>query len=156
MRNRIEILRAHIDKLVASKKRGNLWYVERHMFSVSTFAAMIALKRGLDPEIATMIGLLHDISTLLTDDPGNHAALGCLTAQEILDQLDIVSAEERNTICTAIKNHSLKHMLHEPYSELAKDADVMSHYFFNISFPPDEREKKRIAQILAEFGINTQ
>jgi HD domain. len=63
MKNRVEILRGFLDDLMMNKQRGELWFVERYMFAVSNFAAMIALKRNLNPEIAAMIGLLHDIHT---------------------------------------------------------------------------------------------
>lgn len=78
------------------------------MFSVSNFAAMLALKRGLDAELATMIGLLHDIHTLLADDATNHATLSSVKAKEILAELNIVNAEEMQIIVTAIDNHSAK------------------------------------------------
>lgn len=153
MENKVEKLRSAIDELVGNKTQGELWFVERHMFSVSHFAAMIALKRSLDPEIAVMIGLLHDIHTVLTDNPKNHAEFSGLKAKEILSSLKIVSDEELEIICNAIKNHSSKAMVHDAYSELAKDADVLSHYFFNTSLPVAEKEKIRLEKLMAEFGI---
>ena len=154
MENRIETLRTFIDELLKNKKRGNLWFVERHMYSVSTFAAMIAKKRNLNPEISTIIGLLHDIHTLLADDSVNHAALGCLKAKEMLIELNIVSDEELEIISCAIKNHSAKAIVHDVYSELIKDADVMSHYFFNTSLSVVEGEKERLESLFHEFGLN--
>jgi len=108
MDNRIEILRNYIDKSVKNKEPGSFWFVERHTAIVSSFSAMLAKKRALNTEIATMIGLLHDIHTLLADDPHNHAELGSLKAKEILSESNIVSSEELEIISTAIKNHSSK------------------------------------------------
>ena len=125
------------------------------MFSVSNFAAMLAVKRGLNSEIAVIIGLLHDIHTLLTDNPNDHAEFGSLKAREILLNLKIVSNDELEIICNAIRNHSSKNIIQDTYSELAKDADVLSHYFANTSLPVIENEEVRLEKLLDEFAINS-
>jgi len=153
MKNRIEILRDYIDELIKDKGRGDFYFVERHMFAVSNFAAVLAMKRGLDIEIALIIGLLHDIHTLLADDSENHAELGSLKARDILSELEIVSDEELEVICTAIKNHSTKGEIHDEYSELAKDADVLNHYFANPALPYVERGNERLERIITELGL---
>ena len=153
MDNRIEILRNYIDKSVKNKEPGSFWFVERHTAIVSSFSAMLAKKRALNTEIATMIGLLHDIHTLLADDPYNHAELGSLKAKEILSELNIVSSEELEIISTAIKNHSSKTSINDDYSELIKDADVLSHYFHDISLPIAKKEKERLEKLLDELDL---
>jgi len=153
MENRVEILRNHIDELIKSKERGEFYFIERHVHVVSNFAAMLAMKRDLDIEIALIIGLLHDIHTLLEDDPDNHAVLGSLKARDILSELKIVSDEELEIICTAIKNHTTKKLVHDEYSELAKDADLLNHYFGNPSAPYVERGNERLERLIAELGL---
>lgn len=153
MENRIEVLRSHLDALSAAKERGPYWFVDRHMFAVSGFAALLAQKRGLDPELSAMIGLLHDIHTLLTDSPKNHAAAGARRAGEILDELGIVTVQEREIICTAIRNHSSKGCVQDAYSELIKDADVLGHAFFNPLIPVEKQEEARFLQLKAELGL---
>ena len=150
MKNRIELLQRHIDMITEGGSR----FVERHMHSVANFSAMLAQKRGLNDELATMIGMLHDIHTLLTSDPENHAEHGSLKAREILDELGILSACETDTICTAVKNHSSKVLVQDAYSELIKDADVLSHYFFNVTALVAEHEKTRIAALKEELGLS--
>lgn len=154
MENNIEKLRSFIDELISKNGRGKLWFVERHMFSVSNFAAMIAMKRNLDSQIATIIGLMHDIHTILTDNPVNHAEFSSLKSREILSELKIVSDAELQIICNAIKNHSLKNLVHDEYSEIIKDADVLSHYFYNTSLPVVEDERVRLKKIMVEFGLS--
>ena len=153
MRNRIEILRSHIDNLSDDSVDGGSCFIESHMLSVSNFAAMIAMKRGLDPEIATMIGLLHDIHPLLTGDYTEHAKQGSLLAEEILSKLNITTQEETELICTAVRYHSKKRSVHDAYSELIKDADVLSHCFYNISFPALEKDQARFEALKKEFGL---
>jgi len=165
MENRVEILRKYIDKLTENKVRGKYWFVERHMYTVSQFAAMLALKRGLSPEIAIMAGLLHDIHTLLTDDPKDHAKHGAAKAKEILTELNIVSNEEKSMICSAIKNHSAKGTAHSGYTQTLKDADTLSHYFHNPSLdflddgkknPAYEFEKMIIVKLFDELELNRE
>jgi len=123
------------------------------MYAVSIFAAMLADKRGLDSELATMIGLLHDIYPLLTGDTENHAKNGSILAREILTDLDIVDDEELDIICTAVKYHSKKRAVHDEYSELAKDADVLSHYYHDISWPILEKDHARLEALKVELGL---
>ena len=155
MENRIEALRAYLDGLVQSHPRGALWFVDRHMFAVSNYAALLAMKRGLDVEMATMIGLLHDIHTLLTDQPANHAALSSMKAGEMLGTLGIVTPEEREVIVRAIRNHSDKQAVDDAYSELAKDADVLAHYFFNVTLPVPPAECQRLEVLLRDWGLDS-
>jgi len=156
MEHRIEKLRKHIDELIQDKQRGSLWFIDRHMLAVSSFAAMLAVKRKLNAELATMIGLLHDIHMLLTDDRQDHAIRGSLKAREILSALNIVSDEELELICTAIQHHSTKNEIHDVYSELIKDADVLSHHFFNTSLPIVEGEEIRLEKLFDEIGLRPQ
>ena len=154
MNNRIEILRSYIEQLTNTEKRAESWHVEKHMLVVSNFSPMIALKRGLDPEIATMVAFLHDLHTLLTGNSTNHAKFSSMLAREILTELSIVTEDEMDTICEAIKNHSTKREIHDPYSEIIKDADVLSHYFQNVSLPIAEKDEMRLEALVNEFGLH--
>jgi len=153
MENRVEILRGFIDALIANKERGKYWYKEGHLHAVSCFTAMYAIKRNLDSELAVMIGLLHDIHTLLADDSTNHAELSSLKARDILSSLKIVSDEELEIVCNAIKNHSSKDIIHDEYSELIKDADLSNNYFFNPSVPHVERGNARLEKLFDELDL---
>ena len=161
MENRVEVLRTYIDKLIENKEKGKYWCLARHMYAVSQFAAMLAIKRGLNPEIAIMTGLLHDIYTLLTDNHDDHANLGAIKAKEILTELKITTPEETSMICNAIKNHSSKGTAHSGYSQTLKDADVLSHYFHNPSLGLEtigkqnyEIEKMILTKLFDELELN--
>ena len=39
-----------------------------HLYGVAGNAALLAIRRSLDPELATVAGLLHDISTYATGE----------------------------------------------------------------------------------------
>ena len=160
MKNRLEVLRSKIDELISETGAyaGDFY---THLYSVSKFAALLALKRGLDPEIAQASGMLHDIYQVTDGTTEQHGARGAIIAEKILRELGLYSDEEIETIKTAIHWHSKKRKFHGPYEELLKDADVMSHYFYNTDFPIKymgmfphlEKGRARYESILKELGI---
>jgi len=156
MINRIEQLRCQIDDLSEEQCHSDSWarFYLPHMYAVSNFALMIAEKRGLDPELAAMIGLLHDIHSLLTQSTEKHAKYGSELAREILAEMNLVGEEEMDIICTAIKNHSKKRSVHDEYSELAKDADVLSHYYHDGFCPAIEKDRARLEALNLEFELD--
>ena len=160
MRNRLEALRFKVDDLILeSGERAGEFF--SHLYSVSKFAALLALKRGLNPEIAQAAGMLHDIYQVTAGTSGQHGAKGAIVAEEILRNLGLYSDEEIEIITTAIHWHSKKRKFHGPYDELLKDADVMCHFFYNTDFPKNhlhlfphlEKGKARYESLLLELGI---
>ena len=161
MKNRLEILRSKVDNLIMENGAyaGEFF---THLYSVSMFGAMLALKRGLDPEIAATCGMLHDIYQVTAGTTEQHAVRGAKVAEEILKQMGLYSDEEITTITTAIHWHNKKRKVHGPYEELLKDADVMCHFFYNTDFPANylnlfphlEKGKARYDSLLMELGIN--
>ena len=45
-----------------------------------------------------------------------------------------------------------KNKKHDPYDEVLKDADVMSHCLYNFDFPIAKHEKERLNNILVELN----
>jgi len=153
---RVELLQSRIDLLAAEQGHGSWWdsWYLQHMQAVARFAAMIAERRGLDAELATMIGLLHDIHSLLTGNTEKHAKHGSELARKILTEMELASEEEKEIICTAIRYHSKKQSLHDEYSELAKDADVLSHYYHDGMCPAIEKDRERLEALNREFELS--
>lgn len=114
---------------------------------------MIALKRNLDPEIASAIGMLHDISSYITNDPADHAKYSSIEAEKILAGSGLFNKNEIKIIVPAIYNHSDKEAIHDEYDELIKDADVLQHYLYNISMPVMENRKQRLSGLRKEFNF---
>jgi len=152
--NRIEELRIFIDKTVSNVKNDELrrhGYV--HLYGVSQFCAMIALKRNQDVELATMAGMLHDLYTYKMMDSKGHAKKGSLLAKEILDSLKLTTSVETEIICSAILKHSDKKSRHSDFTEVLVDADVLQHYLYNVSLPIIEKDSERLASLMDEFGL---
>lgn len=151
MENRLEILRVEMDKLIMASPRPRNYF--SHLYCVSHFCTLLALKRELNVELATTCGMLHDISNVTGNGGDNHALKGAEEAEEFLRTVNLYSDDEIEIITTAISRHSEKNVVHGPYDELLKDADVMSHCFYNHDFPVAEWEMARYKNLLAEFGI---
>jgi len=155
MENRLETLRVEIDKLIYEKQPAKVRFYIEHLYSVARYCSLLALKRNLNQEIAMISGMLHDIANVNGDGGSDkHAIKGAKQAKELLKATNQYNDDEIETITTAIARHSDKHIIHEPYDELLKDADVMSHCFYNPDFLISEWEAKRYKNILDEFGCN--
>jgi hypothetical protein len=152
--NRIERLREIIDDILYDQPD----VVERrcgfvHLYGVAQAAALLALQRGLDPELATVAGMLHDIDSYRTAPGPNHATRSADQARQILLEAGSFAAEEMDAICAAVRHHSDKGAVHAPLDELLKDADVWQHYLYNVTLPPHEGHGQRRDALRREFSV---
>lgn len=100
----------------------------RHTRSVEENAVSLAVKRGLDSDVASLIAVLHDMGRIKNGIYGKgHAAEGAVIAKTILTKFN-VSKKHISVICRAISNHSKKRKIQDEYSELIKDADSMTRF----------------------------
>jgi uncharacterized protein len=124
-----------------------------HLYGVSQSSALLALVRGLDAELCTIAGMLHDLATYQTADPTDHGRRSAVLAQQILTDLDCFAEGEIATICGAIAHHRIKDQVHDAYDELLKDADVLQHTLYNTQLPPIGKGRARLTPLWAELGI---
>jgi len=153
--NRIEILREYIDEILLNmtdSEERRCAYL--HLYGVSQFCTLIALKRKENAELATMAGMLHDIYSYAKMDAKDHAHKGAILAKQILISLSITNEDETKLICDAIYNHSEKEVLHSDFSEVLIDADVLQHCLYNPMFEIRSYEKNRYEKLKLEFGIS--
>lgn len=150
--NRLELVRNEIDTILQQQENEQErrdGYV--HLYGVAQNCSLLAIKRKLDVEIGTIIGLLHDIYTYKFEYVKDHALLGATEAENLLRDLEMFSEEEIEIIRTAISHHSDKKMIHDPYSEMLKDADVLQNSLYNTSF--EVKHRKRVKQAYKDLGI---
>ena len=124
-----------------------------HLYGVSLAATMVAKKRGLDPEIASMAAMLHDLHAYKTGSYDDHAHKGAELAREILDGLALTTPEETDAICSAIYHHDDKLVTDAPMDEVLKDADVIHHCMNDLSKAVKEKEQARFDALCKEFGM---
>ena len=152
MENRLEILRVEMDKLIMASRHPRAYF--SHLYCVSHFCTLLALRRNLNAELAATSGMLHDIANVKGNGGDNHVLKGAEEAEALLKTINLYNDEEIKTIITAISRHSDKHAIHEPFDELLKDADVMSHCLYNHDFPVQDFEIARYKSILLELGCS--
>ncbi|MBP3803966.1 MAG: HD domain-containing protein [Oribacterium sp.] len=152
--SRLKDLRKYIDKKLnkmedEDKRTGAI----AHLYGVSLAAQMIAKKRGLDPELAAMAAMLHDMHAYKTGSYDDHAHLGADYARNVLTKLELTTPEETDIICSAIYHHDDKLNIDGPMDEALKDADVIHHCMNDFSKPVKEKEQTRFDSLMKEFGI---
>lgn len=133
-----------------------------HMYSSSQLAKLLALKRGLDIELAGIALALHDIGAVMTKKRKNHAKMAEPYVREIIDKynsrvtdggtLAEIKEEEVEYITKAIINHSNKEEhTDDPLVELVKDVDVLDRYLHGIK--TEGAYMKRCVNVFNELGI---
>jgi HD superfamily phosphodiesterase len=151
--DRLERVRQAVDEMLNRQTDS----VERrcgyvHLYGVSATCALLALKRGLDAQLAAVAGMLHDFSTYQRGDPTDHDRHSAREARRLLTELGGFAPQEIDTICQAILHHRSKGEAHGPMDELLKDADVLQHFLYNPGFKQQANEEPRIEAALAELG----
>ena len=153
--NRLELVRIEIDSILMNQENVN----ERpegyiHLYGVAQNCTLLAIKRGLDVELCTIIGMLHDIYTYKIGYAKEHALLGAIEAENILRDLEIFNDDEIEIVTNAIRHHSDKKTVHDNYSELIKDADVLQDSLYNTTF--EIKHRKRLKKTYKNLGIKVK
>ncbi len=107
-----------------------------HMFSSSQLAKIYALKHSLNPELSSIIAILHDIAVVNGKFRKNHDSLAKpYVIEEINDfnsayEKDLnITEEEISIILMAISTHSQKDIYTDNlYSEMLKNVDSLDRF----------------------------
>mgnify|MGYP002627299940 FL=1 len=152
--SRLKELRKHVDaelnKMEDEEKRNSAIV---HLYGVSLAATMIAKKRGMNWEIASMAAMLHDLYAYKTGSYDDHAHKGAELAGKILKELKLTDESETEMICSAIYHHDDKLVTDGPMDEVLKDADVIHHCMNDMSKDIKEKEQARFDNLCKEFGM---
>ena len=92
-----KVVDAELNKMENPDKRNG---AVNHLYGVSLAATMIAKKRGLDPELAAMAAMMHDLAAYKSGSYDDHAHRGAELARGILEELGLTGAEETITTMT--------------------------------------------------------
>lgn len=124
-----------------------------HLYGVTAFAAMLAMKRGLNQELAAIAGLLHYYyfyKTGINDFPGPNSSEA---VRPLLRDMNILSKEEQITILQAIFYQGDRSRIHGPYEEIVKDACILHVYFQNTGRNAAQQDALRLRNVLQELAI---
>ncbi len=146
-----KVVEKKLNKMEDEEKRNG---AVNHLYGVSLAATLIAKKRGLDPELAAISAMLHDLYAYKSGSYDDHAHKGAELARHILEKQDFMTEAEIDIICSAIYHHDDKASIDSPMDEVLKDADVMHHVMNDLSKPVKEKEAKRYENLCLEFGLN--
>jgi len=157
--NRIDKVREAITDLLFERiNMRNRLITHTHLTSVALLCGLIAKKRGADIELAVMTGLLHDLYSFVTEgvppleDKVAKSNKDADVAREILDRLDITTANETDVICKAVCYRGTGD--YSDLGEILLDANLLQHAYHNPLLPIKYGEK-RVVELLTEFGISS-
>lgn len=142
--NRYEQLKAIFYQTIEDKCFGI--YKEKayfHSIQVSMLCMLYAKEQNLDIELAAIIGLFHDYSQFINHTSFNHASMSSEMMMKLLQDAEFTQ-KEIQIITTAIRLHSDKGKIHDVYSELIKDADIVAKYYEDPNTIFKEYEKERL------------
>jgi hypothetical protein len=158
---RVAVIRTIIDGLIermTPEKNNDITELKRfeiiRSYGTSAFTSFLALKRGLNPELAAIIGLLLDIGRIVhqaNDDL--KSTIGALEAERILRKTGRFSEAEISTICGAIRSQNSIGLKENPYEELLKDSALIESYLRNFDSNLNGDQQNRLTALLGEFGM---
>lgn len=124
-----------------------------HLHGVSLAAVIIAKRRGENPELAAIAGLLHDMYAYTSGSYDEHAHKGAEYARRLLTDMKITTDAETEVICSAIWHHDSKAQIDSPMDEVLKDADVMHHSLGDPTKDVKAHELERYNKLCEEFEL---
>ena len=131
-----------------------------HMYSSSQIAKILAIRRGLDPELAGIAAALHDMGVVMTKKHQGHAQAGRKYIDDFAERynanagmkLPRITEEERDQVVRAIVHHSEKEIdSTDPFVELLKDADSFDRYLHGVK--TEGAHLERCKKVIEELGI---
>jgi len=124
-----------------------------HSYGVSQCCALLGAKRGLDLELATVIGLLHDAYSYKTGFTAWHSHNGAEMARVAFKRslAGLFSEDEQIIMESAIFHHSDKEHVHDVYDELLKDSDILQHLPFETTY--GWANGQRLLRVMREFSL---
>lgn len=114
--NRITKIQTYMDGVFAGMHDGGSRVVAySHTCGVAELCALLAAKRGLDGELARIIGLLHDVYIWRTDVSRLHAVNGAELLRVALkyELAGLFTETERTLILSAVYHHTDKSHVHD-------------------------------------------
>lgn len=131
-----------------------------HMYSSSQLAKLLAMRRGIEPELAGIAAALHDIGVVMTKKHEGHAEAAEKYVYEFIEKYNVesgikllpVAKEEMEKVVKAIAKHSDKEAnSNDPFVELLKDVDSLDGYLHGVKAEGTRLERCKIA--MEELGI---
>ena len=104
--NRMEKVREKVDDILlhmSDSQERRCAYV--HLYGVAQACALLAVRRGVEAELAVIAGMLHDLHAYAAMDARDHAPKSAEMARTLLQELGSFREDEIAAVCTAIAQH---------------------------------------------------
>lgn len=125
------------------------YYEKVHAIGTGKIGYLLALQRGVDPELAAAACSCHDYGRIVTGKQEDHAKAGYAPVREFLAGTGLYTEKEIETIATAVRNHSNKSEIGTPIEEIVKDADVLDFHQCGHRMPRQEQQDRLDAMLAA-------
>ena len=134
-----------------------------HMYSSSQLAKLLAIRRGIDPELAGIAAALHDIGVVMTKKHEGHADAARPYVHDFVERYNRetgmkhanVTEKETEAIVKAVILHSEKDSnSNDPFVELLRDVDSIDAYLHGVEIEGGRLE--RCKRVMKELGIEMQ
>ncbi len=147
------VVQAYVDEIFSHMDKNKRITSYHHTGGVAQFCALLAEKRGLDSETASICGLLHDVYLPKSGKRILHAVNGAeMVRVAFKHELNgLFSDEEQMLIRSAIFHHSDKAHIHDAYEEVLKDADLLQHWLWETV--KERQASPRIVNLQKELGL---
>lgn len=137
---------------VDMERRHPLDWEIMHMAGSASIGHLLALKRGVNPELAAAACSIHDYGRIITGTQEDHAYIAYEPVKKLLNETNIFSEEEIEKLAQAARKHSDKDREDSPLEEIVKDADILDCYQYNIPMRRPE-QKKRLENLFKELSL---
>lgn len=154
MTERVERVRTYANNILGGiEDAGARRFACTHSYGVTQYCALLAAARGLNVELAIIIGLTHDVYRFRTGVAPQHSQNGTEMIRVAFkyDLEGLFSEGEQTIIKSAIYHHSEKRYVHDEYDELIKDCDVLEHLPFVRTY--GRVEARRLQAVMNELSL---
>lgn len=163
-----KVERKVMEMIITSKIRDNqredsIVFALMHAAGCMQIGRVLAQKRKLNVDIASVASMIHDIYVIVTGKYKDHGKLGAPIAEKLLEEIGGFSDKEISTVKEAIAHHSEKEINSgNPYIELVKDVDAFdcalyknAEGFYRLHKSADifKEYVKRMKKVRQELGL---
>ncbi len=155
--NRIEKVKLYVIGIISGiHDEGEKASAYAHTYGVAACCSLLAARRGLNTEIASTMGLLHDLYTykLSSCMCHQHSGTEMIRVAYKREWSEMFTDDEKQIILSAIYHHGDKVHVHDAYDELLKDADILDPFLRNGCMRVSGLALPRLKHMLNEFGIS--
>ena len=151
-------------KIPDSQREDSIIFEFLHAAGCMQIGRILALRRKLDVDLASVAVMIHDIYVIVTGKYKEHGRLGVPIAEGILKEVGGFSENEVSIVKKATAHHSEKEIdSGDPYVELVKDVDAFdcslyknAEGFYRLHKPEHifREYVKRMQKVRRELGLS--